>query len=128
VIKSWVWDYYGYAVNDKGYITGKSPTLGIYEGPTGFGGNFSRAKKLAKQVKALPALDQTGKVHGTLPKVKDLAKYSKEDLKILLNELKQSVHQRIKVTSKLGRDRTHGQRQGAEQDLIYSLKKYLNDL
>ena len=40
---------------------------------------------------ALPSLDATGKVHGTLPKVEDLGKYSKEELRILLKELRQSV-------------------------------------
>jgi RHS repeat-associated protein len=75
---------------------------------------------------ALPALDATGKVHGVLPKAKDFGKYPKEELKVLLTELKQSVKKRIKVTSKMGRDRTHGQRQGAEQDLIKSLEKYLS--
>jgi len=75
---------------------------------------------------ALPALDATGKVHGTLPKIKDLGRYSKEELEILYQELKQSVQQRIKVTSRLGRDRAHGQRQGAEQDLIKAIEKYLN--
>ncbi|RNA62004.1 RHS repeat-associated core domain-containing protein [Chryseobacterium nematophagum] len=82
----------------------------------------SEAEEVAKK---LPALDATGKVHGDLPKVKDLVNYSKEDLKILLKELKQGVQKRIEVTSKLGRDRPHGQRQGAEQDLIKSIEKHL---
>jgi RHS repeat-associated protein len=51
--------------------------------------------------RALPTLDATGKVHGTLPKIKDLDKYSKDELKILLKELKQSVQKRIEVTSKM---------------------------
>lgn len=83
--------------------------------------------KGAKMLKALPALDRTGKVHGVLPKVKDLAKYSKDELKILAQQLKKSVQQRIKVTSRMGRDRAHGQRQGAEQDLIKSIEKHLRD-
>lgn len=83
-------------------------------------------KVVSKKLKKfLPTLDATGKVHGDLPKVKDLANYSKEELQTLLGELKQSVKKRIKVTSKMGRDRAHGQRQGAEQDLIKSLEKYL---
>jgi hypothetical protein len=77
------------------------------------------------EVMPLPKIDATGKVHGILPKVKDLGKYSKEELRVLLEELKQSVQRRIEVTSKMGRDRAHGQRQGAEQDLIKSLEKYL---
>jgi len=74
---------------------------------------------------ALPVLDATGKVHGILPKVQDLCKYSKEDLEILLNDLRQSVQKRIEVTSKMGRDLAHGQRQGAEQSLIKSIEKFI---
>ena len=79
-----------------------------------------------KVKQALPALDATGKVHGVLPKIKDLAKYSADELSVLLQELKQSVQKRIEVTSKLGRDKAHGQRQGAEQDLIKSIEKHLS--
>jgi RHS repeat-associated protein len=75
----------------------------------------------------LPSLDATGKVHGVLPKIKDLDKYSKDELQSLLKELKQSVQRRIEVTSKLGRDRAHGQRQGAEQDLIKAIEKHLQN-
>ena len=77
--------------------------------------------------RAFPALDATGKIHGTLPKIKDLGRYSKEELQILLQDLKQGVKQRIKVTSRLGRDRAHGQRQGAEQDLIKAIEKHLQN-
>jgi hypothetical protein len=73
----------------------------------------------------LPSLDATGKVHGTLPKIKDLFKYSKDDLKILADELKQSIQTRIRVTSRMGSDKPHGQRQGAEQDLLKALGKIL---
>lgn len=90
------------------------------------GGITSEVNAAKRTTNALPTLDSTGKVHGTLPKVKDLGKYSKEDLQILLKELRQSVQRRIEVTSKMGRDRGHGQRQGAEQDLIKSLEKYLD--
>ena len=83
--------------------------------------------KGGKLLEALPALDRTGKVHGVLPKIKDLGRYSKSELKILLKELRQSVQQRIKVTSRKGRDRAHGQRQGAEQDLIKSIEKHLGN-
>lgn len=76
-------------------------------------------------ISALPALDATGKVHGALPKVADFGNYSKDELQILHKELKQSVQKRIEITSKMGRDKAHGQRQGAEQDLIKSLEKYL---
>lgn len=76
----------------------------------------------------LPSLDATGKVHGDLIDPKDFSKYSPDELKQLSKELTQSVQQRIKKTSELGRDRGHGQRQGAEQDLIKSIEKYLDNL
>ena len=76
----------------------------------------------------LPSLDATGKVHGDLIDPKDFSKYSPDELKQLNKELKQSVQQRIKKTSELGSDKGHGQRQGAEQDLIKSIEKYLDNL
>ena len=89
-------------------------------------GMIKNAAKKGK--KALPALDATGKVHGALPKIKDLGRYSKDELQILLQDLRQSVQQRITVTSRMGRDRAHGQRQGAEQDLIKAIEKHLQDI
>jgi hypothetical protein len=79
-----------------------------------------------KQVKDLPSLDSTGKVHGELPRPKDLGNYSAQDLRNLKDELMQSVQERIRKTEQLGRDRSHGQRQGAEQDLIEAIVKYLS--
>ena len=84
-----------------------------------------RVWKGAKLLEELPALDATGKVHGTLPKIKDLFKYSKDELKILRDELRVSVQKRIEVASRMGRDKAHGQRQGAEQELLKFLEKYL---
>jgi RHS repeat-associated protein len=78
------------------------------------------------KVPDLPSIDATGKVHGTLPKVEDFGKYTKDELQVLLTELNQSVKERIRITTIKGRDRGHGQRQGAEHDLIKSLEKYLS--
>ena len=100
--------------NQDGYYIGRAPYAGTV--PITRGG-----------LSALPSLDATGKVHGVLPRIKDLPKYSKGELKTLLKELRFSVQQRIKVTSKMGRDKAHGQRQGAEQDLIKSIEKYLSN-
>lgn len=100
-----------------------SPLLGGIKGGIKYVLYWARGSKAAKGV--LPTLDATGKVHGSLPKVADFGKYSKDELRILLKELKQSVQKRIEVTSKMGKDRAHGQRQGAEQDLVKSLEKYL---
>ena len=81
----------------------------------------------------LPSLDTTGKVHGALPQVKDLSKYTRDQLLQFRNDLKASVKKRIETTVKHGRDRPHGQRQGQEQeqeqeqeqDLIKSIDKRL---
>lgn len=73
----------------------------------------------------LPTLDRTGKVHGELPRPADLGKYDVDELQVLLDQLRQSVPKRIEVTTAKGRDRQHGQRQGAEQDLITAIEKHL---
>ena len=73
----------------------------------------------------LPVLDSTGKVHGELPKPADLGRYSPDDLRQLQGDLEQSVQERIRKTSDLGPDRAHGQRQGAEQDLIQQIERNL---
>ncbi len=110
----------GYLTGQPAPITGVPPDVGI--------GKVKGLVNVAKtNKKALPSLDATGKVHGTLPKVKELGRYSKDELRILYQELKQSVQQRIKVTSRMGRDRPHGQRQGAEQDLIKAIEKHLQN-
>ncbi len=83
--------------------------------------------KSSKNAKKLPSLDSTGKVHGDLPTPGDLSKYGREDLRILKTDLEKSVQRRIEVTSKKGRDRGHGQRQGSEQDLIKSIEKHLEN-
>lgn len=82
----------------------------------------SKAKSKPKE---LPKLDGSGKVHGNLPKDVDLDKYDKEDLEILHDELRKSIQQRIKVTSRLGRDKGHGERQADEQNLYHHLHKKL---
>ncbi|MCS3533013.1 hypothetical protein [Chryseobacterium sp. JUb7] len=61
--------------------------------PLGPGGVFKGPGFLKK----LPSIDATKKVHGALPRIIDLARFSKDELKILLQELKISAQQRIKV-------------------------------
>ena len=56
-----------------------------------------------------------------LPCPKVLKRHSKEELEQLRDELEQSTRKCIEVTDKMGRDKSHGQRQGAGQDLIKSL-------
>ena len=86
---------------------------------------FAKPSEFQAAKKPLPALDSTGKVHGELPRPRDLRNYSREDLLQLRDELRQSVQKRIEVTTQLGRDKAHGQRQGAEQALIKSIEKLL---
>lgn len=86
----------------------------------------SEAARLGHAERApLPTLDGTGKVHGPLPRASDLPAYSREDLEILRDQLKVSTQTRIEVTTDLGRDRPHGQRQGAEQDLLRVIERIL---
>jgi len=49
------------------------------------------ALKKAQQVRKYATLDDTGKVHGDLPKPKDLDKYSKEELEKLREDLNKNV-------------------------------------
>jgi hypothetical protein len=70
-------------------------------------------------------LDATGKVHGPLPNPNDLAQYHPEDLEKLLQELEQSVQERISKTAQLGSDPQHAARQAQEQQLIEALGRHL---
>ncbi|AZB18814.1 hypothetical protein EG352_14000 [Chryseobacterium indologenes] len=127
--KFWTWDNISNGRKSYYYLNGKWNEIKLITGDVPLGPNGPL--KGMKALNELPALDATRKVHGILPKIKDLAKYSKDDLKILLKELKQSIPSRIKSTSLKGpnssrlQNRQHGQRQGAEQDLIKSLEKFL---
>ena len=84
------------------------------------------AKQAFKKLADLPVLNRTGKVHGKLPKPQDFGRFAREDLMRLRDQLSTSVKTRIRLNSKLP-DKAHGQRQGAEQDLIKQLDKFLGD-
>ena len=86
-----------------------------------------KAQKTANKALELPKLDSTGKVHGTLPKPQDLKQYNKDELALLRDELKQSVQQRIDKNVQMGSDPGHGERQAAEQQLIKTIDRYLDD-
>lgn len=75
----------------------------------------------------LPGRDNTGKVHGDLPRVEELDRYDPDDLRQLKSDLEKSVEERIRRATELGYDRAHGQRQGAEQDLIKAIEKHLSE-
>jgi RHS repeat-associated protein len=77
------------------------------------------------QASELPARDSTGKVHGDLPTVAGLQAHSTEELQHFQQELAVSVAQRIYVTSQLGPDKAHGQRQAAEQALVKAIDKII---
>lgn len=94
--------------------------------PEDKGGGDKKSDKATAKKKDLPTLDRTGKVHGDLPRAEDLSKYSRDELKRLRQELRESVQERIRKTSELGRDRAHGQRQAAEQQLINQIDKFLS--
>ncbi len=102
------------------YLSRITTGLGMADPKAGRGGAPSRT------VKELPVLDSRGKVHGQLPRPKDLGNYGPDDLRRLQEQLRKSVRERIRKTVELGRDRAHGQRQGAEQDLIEAIEKHLS--
>ena len=83
--------------------------------------------KMRPDADDLPGLDATGKVHGDLPKAEDLGDMSVDDLTQLREFLGQSVQERIRRTTELGRDPGHGERQAAEQKLIKQIEKVLDD-
>jgi hypothetical protein len=57
--------------------------------------------------------------------VKDLGKYSADELKLLRQELQESVRARIQQNIKFGMKPSEGERQAAEQALIRSIDKLL---
>lgn len=59
--------------------------------------------------------------------MKELGHYDTEDLIRLRDELRASVQKRIEVTVKKGSDFGHAERQAAEQQLIRSIEKHLED-
>ncbi|WP_198043783.1 RHS repeat domain-containing protein [Ketobacter nezhaii] len=123
---------YSAAIVDAGGILVDSVLMAvpIFPGASGLGIEATRdgAQIVAKKArKELPSLDSTGKVHGELPRPKDLKNYSNEELTQLKGELGESVQQRIKINIELGSDKAHGQRQAAEQQLIKSIEKHLDN-
>jgi hypothetical protein len=76
----------------------------------------------------LPGLDSTGKVHGALPSVEDLGRYRLDELGTFKQDLQASVQRRIQVTTQMGSDPSHGERQAAEQALIQSISKLLSGM
>lgn len=81
-----------------------------------------------KGLKALPTLDGTRKVHGKLPKLRVLHKYSVDELKIFLEELKISVVERGRLNGIKGADYTHGLRAADEHALIREIEKIFGNL
>jgi hypothetical protein len=81
--------------------------------------------RVARVGKALPALDRSGKVHGPLPAVEDLARHTLDDLAHFQQELRKSVQQRIRKNIEMGFEPAHGKRQAAEQQLIRQIENIL---
>lgn len=78
----------------------------------------------------LPRLDAKMKVHNPegvdFPAPRDLARFPREDLQQLLDELVVSVRTRIALNATLGADPGHAQRQAIEQQMIKSISKILS--
>jgi RHS repeat-associated protein len=114
---------YGRDVHNN-MVTGYGPDVG-----------FSKIKSIrtlfrgswVKRLKALPTLDGKGKVHGVLPKLRELHKYSVDELKIFLEELKLSVAERGRLNGIMGADPGHGRRVSEEHALIRKIEKILEN-
>ena len=75
----------------------------------------------------IPSLDGTGKVHGELPGRSTWSKYSKEDLRVLLSDLKKSVKTRTRVNNMKGVDYGHSKRLSDEHQLIKEIENSYRD-
>lgn len=111
-----------FGTNDVGAAVGSGSVVGTGVALAG----ALPVGRIAKVGRVLPALDRTGKVHGALPAIQDLARHSLDDLALFQQELRQSVQQRIRTAIELGPDPAHGQRQAAEQRLIRQIDKLLS--
>jgi hypothetical protein len=67
-------------------------------------------------------------VHGILHKLCDLHKYSVDELKIFLEELKISVAERGRLNGIKGADPAHGRRVADEHELIRTIEKIFENL
>ena len=89
----------------------------------GLGGRSGLAHRDGQVPEAV--MDATGKVHGPLPRPGDLAKFDRDALAILRDQLVESVQTRIAKTVQLGSDYGHNARIAQEQQLIHSIEKFL---
>ncbi len=80
------------------------------------------AKEMLERVATLVA---SGRIHGPLPNPNELGRYHPEDLRRLLEGLRQSVEQRIQNTANMGATVGHDARLAEEQQLIQAIERYL---
>jgi len=85
-------------------------------------------KSLGGAANQVPAKDDTGKLHGTLPTRKQWEKYDRSDLEQLLLDIDDSVEERARMKSThpdLSKLPTHTKRLNDELELHRDIKKYL---
>ena len=74
------------------------------------------------------SVDETGKVHGALPRVQDLYRMTRQALEETRDALTESIETRKAELIELGEHGPHRARVGAEESLLRSLDKILGDL
>jgi hypothetical protein len=89
------------------------------------GTNDLPGNKNGKIIKA--GIDNTGKMHGDLPDIKDLKQLDSQTLADFRDDLKTSLKERKRVSKDLGADAGHSRRENAESDLAKQLDKHLGN-
>ncbi|MEP0068940.1 RHS repeat-associated core domain-containing protein [Pyruvatibacter sp.] len=104
-------------------IAGGGLALGIIAPGGGYG---TLGKAGAKGIRdRLPQLDDSRKLHGDLPHIKDLRGLDRNTLTDLRDDLRSSLRERRRVTKELGADAGHSRQEAEEGNLLRSLDKLL---
>jgi RHS repeat-associated protein len=93
--------------------------MGMAVGPAG---------KAASSVLGTLSRDATGKIHGILPRVAQLKNAPRAAIRETIRELRGSILARQQELARLGEDGAHRARIGAEERLLRSLEKALENM
>jgi hypothetical protein len=91
------------------------------------GGRLRNLRNLLDYVLGKKGVDGTGKFHGDLPKQSELRNLSKDELKELADDLRNSITQRKSLNNDLGWNRAHADRLRKEENLLKSIEKLTQD-
>ena len=89
------------------------------------GHSAAKAAKAFGKAPKLPKLDNTGKMHGKLPELKDLKKFDKQTLRDLRSDLNASLKTRKRVSKDRGPDAAHSRRETDEANVVRKIDKLL---